>query len=83
MTWIKDHFEQRSKELTTATTPPGKPPNTEAECKRLGALWLKHYEEDNILDSVEIQEQMLRFCGFRNTGVPFRYWQVGVLWARK
>lgn len=83
MTWIRNHFKERSEELKAGTVPPGKAPINGADCERLSALWLRHYEEDNILDSAEIQEQMLKFCGFRHTGVPFRYWQAGILWARK
>ena len=49
----------------------------------LKSRWLKHYKEDNILDSVGIQEEMLRKIGFSQTCCPFRFWQVGILWARK
>ena len=45
--------------------------------------WLKHYQDDNILDPINIQEKMLRKIGFSQTGCPFRFWQVGILWARK
>ncbi len=81
--WIKDHFEQRALEVETAGETVDKNLKPASEWRRLSSLWRKHYEEDHSLDSTELQEQMLRFVGFRNTGVPFRNWEGGILWGNK
>ena len=46
--------------------------------------WVKHYESDeNVLDTVELQIEMLRKIGFRDVECVFRYWQQGIIIARK
>jgi tRNA (cmo5U34)-methyltransferase len=45
--------------------------------------WVKHMYNDNILDSVEVQVEMLQKIGFKDVECVFKYWQQGVLIARK
>lgn len=49
----------------------------------LKGKWIRHMEEENILESIEIQSQMLKDIGFRIVEIPFRYWQQGILCAVK
>jgi SAM-dependent methyltransferase len=56
---------------------------------KLSTLWLDHYRNANLLEPIENgtagkgQVDMLRDAGFHEVGCPFRYWQVGILWAKK
>lgn len=55
--------------------------------------WKEHYTEHNITEPVESsidakghavgQASLLAESGFSEVAVPFRYWQVGILWAVK
>lgn len=45
--------------------------------------WIKHMHEDNILDSVESQIKILKEIGFTDVECVFKYWQQGVLFAKK
>lgn len=45
--------------------------------------WIKHMHEDNILDSVESQIKILKDIGFTDVECVFKYWQQGVLFAKK
>jgi trans-aconitate 2-methyltransferase len=49
----------------------------------LSEKWVKHYQCDNILSPIEEQRNMLNDIGFTQTGVPFMYFQNGLLWAKK
>ena len=49
----------------------------------LSEKWVKHYQCDNILTPIETQRNMLREIGFTQTGIPFMYFQNGLLWAKK
>src|ERR1700759_1657513 len=51
--------------------------------KALKEKWVKHMEENNILDTMESQMEMLREIGFRDVECVLRYWQQGVLYAQK
>ena len=76
--WIADNFDKaRSKAAS--------PGNEQAhdDFDRLKEQWLDHYSGENKLDSVTTQMRLLREAGFSQVGNPFRYWQVGLVWARK
>lgn len=45
--------------------------------------WVQHMNNDNILDSVESQIQLLKEIGFEDVECVFRYWQQGVIRAKK
>ncbi|MBX3421815.1 MAG: class I SAM-dependent methyltransferase [Pirellulaceae bacterium] len=45
--------------------------------------WIQHYLTDNRLSSVSEHFEMLRHVGFSEVANPLRYYQVGVVWARK
>ena len=51
--------------------------------------WLRHYKECNWLEPMEDgprspgQISMITDAGFSDVGVPYRYWQTGILWTRK
>lgn len=70
----------------------------DSRVRDLKEKWLEHYLFYNRLGPVESmydaisdasesetqgQATMLREIGFSEVGCPFRYWQVGVLWAKK
>jgi SAM-dependent methyltransferase len=80
LAWIDRHFGL----LEEGETSPA--------LKHLGELWKEHYLKYNRTEPVERgddrsptpgQEEMLRRIGFHETAMPFRYWQSGILWARK
>ncbi len=70
-----------------------------ADVGNLRARWLKHLREENIPAPIEPTEatvaaavrsngtpsnsQMLLDAGFVEVGCPYRFWQAGVLWAKK
>ena len=56
---------------------------TETDLKQLKDKWLRHYQEENMLDSVTTQLRLLREVGFQEASNPFRYWQVGLIFAKK
>lgn len=45
--------------------------------------WIQHYLKDNRLSSVSEHFEMLRSVGFSEVANPLRYYQVGVVWAKK
>lgn len=51
--------------------------------RSLERAWLQHYNRDNQLESISSHINLLKQAGFTQVGNPFRYWQVGLLWARK
>lgn len=53
------------------------------QLRSLEGKWVSHYMNDNKLDGVTTQLSLLRDAGFSEVGNPFRYWQVGLIWARK
>lgn len=80
LAWIDRHFGLVGESVTSPTL------------RHLGEMWKEHYLKYNRTEPVERgndrsptlgQEEMLRGIGFRETAMPFRYWQSGILWARK
>lgn len=64
--------------------------STRADLQHLGEQWKEHYLKYNRTEPIEKsnssppgQEEMLRQIGFCEIATPFRYWQSGILWARK
>lgn len=49
----------------------------------LSERWVNHYQNDNLLTPIEIQRNMLIELGFSQAGIPFMYFQNGLLWAKK
>ncbi len=81
--WLGEHFQEAAEAARVTSAAPLEGPGSANYYLRLGAEWRRHYEEDNRLQSAEAQQEMLRRVGYRHTAVPFRFWQVGVLWAQK
>jgi hypothetical protein len=67
-----------------------------SEIHRLRDEWLKHWNTDHIYTPIEStsgpnqrgthvvgQAEMASDAGFGEVECPFRFWEVGVLWARK
>ena len=76
--WIRDNFEARARKLE------GEGDTAKAAlARRMGKRWLRHYQNDNILGSVSDQCRQLAAAGFSEIGNPFRYWQVGLVYASK
>jgi ubiquinone/menaquinone biosynthesis C-methylase UbiE len=67
--WIRDHFAEAA--------------DKDSQMKALCAKWVAHYLNDNSCNSVTTQREMLKKAGFDQVANPFRYWQVGLLWALK
>jgi tRNA (cmo5U34)-methyltransferase len=93
LTWIERQFVSdtpKSPELATLLASRG---------DELRTSWLQHCSEYNVPSPIEaaaesrLQDdtagapagytEMLRRAGFRAAGCPFRFWQVGILWARR
>jgi len=76
--WIVNNFESaaRKAEMEGANT-------QVLKLRQVEKQWIKHYYADNRLDSVTTQMQLMREAGFSEAGNPFRYWQVGLVWAKK
>lgn len=49
----------------------------------IGEKWLIHYQNDNILEPAGDQCNMLKDAGFNECGVPFRFMQNGIIFAKK
>ena len=75
--WIKNQFRNPAKEFVKSLKVDIK------ERNRLSKLWLEHYMNDNILHSATLQKKFLLDAGFSEVGIPFRYFQVGLLYALK
>lgn len=75
--YIKREFENPSPQFKSSRKIPLK------KRRALKEKWLKHMQEDNILDSVESQVKILKDIGFIDVECVFKYWQQGVLIAKK
>lgn len=75
--YIKREFEAPSPQFKSSWKIPLK------KRRALKEKWVKHMQEDNILDSVESQIQILKDIGFTDVECVFKYWQQGVLFAKK
>ncbi len=78
ISWIESNFEQGAQDAEEA----GKTQDG-VHLRRLKEQWIRHYMADNKLDGVTTQLAQLRNVGFSEAGNPFRYWQVGLIWAKK
>jgi ubiquinone/menaquinone biosynthesis C-methylase UbiE len=78
MRWLAANFDEKIEKAET-----GRDAKTRCEFERLKEKWIMHYGEENDLDAVTTQVELLRKVGFREAGNPFRYWQVGLVIARK
>ena len=73
--WVHEKFE---KEINST--------QQSAEKSKLGQLrnsWIAHFMADDKPSSVSEHFEMLRKVGFSQVANPLRYYQVGVLWAKK
>ena len=75
--YIKKEFDNPSQQFKNSKKIPLK------KRRVLKDKWVLHMEKDNILDSVESQIQILKDIGFTDVECVFRYWQQGVLFAKK
>jgi len=89
LTWIRGSFLGGQADQLRRTAPV-------AARARLARKWLAHYQRDNrtepVEDALKTQKRrprtaghatMLTRAGFTAVAVPFRFWQVGIVWARK
>lgn len=80
--WIRRSFERPLTAGVDVPAPAG-------DRKRLGELWQRHYERDNRLfplgsGAAEVEEvQLLLGAGFDEVEVPYRFWQTGIVCAKK
>lgn len=51
--------------------------------QRLKEKWIQHMNNDNKLDSIEAQISILKDIGFTDVECVFKYWQQGILFAKK
>jgi len=75
--YIKREFENPSPQFENSRKIPLE------KRQMLKEKWLHHMFNDNILDSVESQIQILKEIGFKDVECVFKYWQQGVLVAKK
>jgi len=83
--WIAEQFDAPSSEFKAGGSIPSE------KRQELKKLWLEHYRCYNKLDPLDCdphawidgQARLLRQIGFREAGCPMRFWQVGVLWAKR
>lgn len=81
--WIQNAFRRHEVDLKL----------TPAEVARLTNAWLTHSQEENIplpisqserivtSEDIETESSLLFSAGFRRVGVPFRFFQNGIIWA--
>jgi len=77
-TWIGNNFNASAKSAKESGQP-----ELAANLVKLKDKWLRHYSEENKLESVTTQCTLLKEAGFLEIGNPFRYWQVGLIFAKK
>lgn len=75
--WIKDKFENPGLISKEASDIPLK------KRRQLRDKWINHYENDNLLDTYELQKDFLLTKGASAVEMPFRSYQNGLLWAKK
>ncbi|MBD9363350.1 class I SAM-dependent methyltransferase [Methylomonas fluvii] len=75
--WISDNFEREAKSADDIDS------ERAMKLRELKNAWVWHYRWENKLDSMTRQMEVLKRSGFTEVGNPFRYWQVGLLWAKK
>ena len=75
--WLAHNFDKAA-----STAKKSSDSNTGA-LKDLKEKWLRHYQNENHLNGMTTQLNMLKDIGFSEAGNPFRYWQVGLIAARK
>ncbi|KAF0176507.1 MAG: hypothetical protein FD164_2398 [Nitrospirae bacterium] len=61
----------------------GKDPQAAEGLTKLKNEWVRHYRVENRLSGMQRQMRELRDAGFVDVGSPFRYWQVGLVFAKK
>lgn len=76
--WFANNFDQAAKNAEDC----GDFAKRDALMK-LKDKWLRHYSEENAMDGVTTQLNMLKEVGFQEAGNPFRYWQMGLIFAKK
>lgn len=76
MRWIRSKFQNPSSVNPHCFIPP-------KNCQSLSDAWIKHYEMDNQLDSMKKQMEILTQLNYSEVGNPFRFWQVGIIFAQK
>jgi len=81
--WIETQFSHPSPEFQEAQS------LIKERRDEMRRRWIEHYLTNNILEPLESSEanegqiDMLRSIGFTDVACPLRFWQGGILWARK
>lgn len=75
--YIKKEFDNPSPQFKKSRKIPAK------KRAELRDKWVHHMNNDNILDSVESQIQLLKEIGFEDVECVFKYWQQGVIRAKR
>lgn len=75
--YIKREFENPSPQFKNSKKIPIK------KRRMLKEKWIQHMLNDNILDTIESQTKILKDIGFTDVECVFKYWQQGILFARK
>lgn len=88
--WIRRNFSDPPAELRKLKEALGD------QAGPMGEAWVDHYVNYNLPDPIDSlgrsgaagdpkndQAQMLIDAGFSEVAVPFRFWEVGILWAKK
>lgn len=75
--WITNQFENPDKKYDKARK------ISKKDRQVLSTAWINHYNYDNILHTVEKQVDILRKVGFKDVESPYRYYENGLIWAKK
>ncbi len=75
--YIKNQFEKPNAQFKQSRKIPLK------IRKILKDKWVHHMNNDNILDTIESQLEMLNGIGFKDVECIFKYWQQGIIIAKK
>jgi ubiquinone/menaquinone biosynthesis C-methylase UbiE len=73
--WVHEKFEREINSTQQSTE--------KLKLKELQKRWITHYLKDDQPSSVSEHFAMLRKVGFSQVANPLRYYQIGVLWAKK
>jgi tRNA (cmo5U34)-methyltransferase len=77
LAYIRREFDDPSPQFVNSRSIPL------AQRQKLKNKWLDHMNNDNMLDTVEDQIRQLQAIGFVDVECVFKYWQQGVIRARK
>jgi cyclopropane fatty-acyl-phospholipid synthase-like methyltransferase len=77
ISWISGQFKNPDEKFDKAKN------ISEQDRGMLSKAWINHYNYDNILHPISSQVEILKEIGFSEVENPYRYYENGLIWARK